>query len=113
MWSFINLLMINWASEVLYHVESGDHGHGDTHSKSAALAPASIYNIEVEEETVVVESNLEDLLAVADVSKGQKYSQSAKLVTNLQMERMEQGHIYIMLSIVTLDQLMVLATLLF
>ncbi len=30
-------LMINWASEVLYHVESGDHGHGDTHSKSAAL----------------------------------------------------------------------------
>ena len=40
-------LMINWASEVLYHVESGDHGHGDTHSKSAALAPASIYNIEV------------------------------------------------------------------
>lgn len=71
-------LMINWASEVLYHVESGDHGHGDTHSKSAALAPASIYNIEVEEETVVVESNLEDLLALADVSKGQKVFSKCK-----------------------------------
>jgi len=71
-------LMINWVSEVLYHVESGDHGHGDTHSKSAALGPASIYNIEVEEETVVVESNLEDLLAVADVSKGQKVFSKCK-----------------------------------
>ena len=65
-------LMINWGAETLYHVESGDSGHGDSHSESASLSPASIYNVVVETETVVVESNLEDLLLVADISKGQK-----------------------------------------
>tara|TARA_B110000967_G_C18757870_1_gene496295 strand:- start:15 stop:611 length:597 start_codon:yes stop_codon:yes gene_type:complete len=71
-------LMINWAAETLYHVESGDSGHGDSHSESASLAPASIYKAEEETETVVVESNLSDLLAVADLAKGQKVYSKCK-----------------------------------
>lgn len=71
-------LMINWGAETLYHVESGDSGHGDSHSESASLSPASIYNVVVETETVVVESNLEDLLLVADISKGQKVFSKCK-----------------------------------
>ena len=27
-------LMINWGAETLYHVESGDSGHGDSHSET-------------------------------------------------------------------------------
>ena len=62
-------LMINWGAETLYHVESGGGGHGEAH---ASVSPASIYKVELETEIVVEKSNLLDLLAAADVTKGQK-----------------------------------------
>lgn len=84
-------LMINWGAETLYHVESGDGGHGEAHT---SVSPASIYKVELETEIIVEKSNLLDLLAAADVAKVKKHFPNVKLVTNLQTAPTELVHIY-------------------
>lgn len=71
-------LMINWAGETLYHVESG--GHGEAH--------AAAYPIEVEETSGSTEAqegpSLEELLAAADADKGAKVFSKCKACHKLE-----------------------------
>jgi cytochrome c len=66
-------LMVNWGAEALYHVESGDGGHGGAHA-SEAVSPASIYKAEVATDTDTAEEkvSITELLASADIEKGKK-----------------------------------------
>jgi cytochrome c len=72
-------LMINWAGETLYHVESGG-GHGEEH--------AAAYIIEVEEASGSAEveegPSLEELMASADAEKGAKVFSKCKACHKLE-----------------------------
>ena len=72
-------LMINWAAETMYHVESGDGGHGEAHA-SDTLAPASIYKASASTEEVATDAGptMAELLASADVAKGSKVFSKCK-----------------------------------
>jgi cytochrome c len=72
-------LLINWTGEVLYHVESGDGGHGEAHA-SDTHAPASIYKAAASEDTAAASEGptMADLLASADVAKGKKVFSKCK-----------------------------------
>lgn len=66
--ALLGLLLISWAAETIYHV--GGSGHGDGHDQMA-------YVIETDDsggDAVVVEAgpSIEELLATADVAKGEK-----------------------------------------
>jgi cytochrome c len=70
-------LLITWTAETLYHVESGDGGHG---AASASVAPASIYKVASSEDTEAVSEgpSMAELLASADVAKGGKVFSKCK-----------------------------------
>lgn len=78
-------LLVNWAGEILYHVESGDgHGaaeaHGDDHGSGAVK---TAYVIEVAEETTAGAAKeegptIEEALASADIEKGAKVFSKCK-----------------------------------
>jgi cytochrome c len=72
-------LLINWTGEVLYHVESGDGGHGEAHA-SESHAPASIYKAEASDtgEAASEGPTMAELLASADVDKGKKVFSKCK-----------------------------------
>lgn len=78
-------LMINWAGETLYHVESGDGGHGGAHA-SETVAPASIYKAEVTSTSDEPEEkvSITELLASADVGKGAKVYSKCKACHKLE-----------------------------
>lgn len=63
-------LLVNWAGESLYHVETEAHG------KETSIAPADIYVAEVVKvkttETSSDEPSFDELLASADITKGAK-----------------------------------------
>ncbi len=79
------LLLTKWGAETIYHVGGDAHGGHGAHSEETVLAG---YPIEVPEETsgAVVEEgpSLEELLAVADLGKGEKVFSKCKACHKLE-----------------------------
>lgn len=78
-------LLVNWAGEILYHVESGSGGHGEAHA-SESVAPASIYKVSdsATTETATEGPTIVELLASADVAKGAKVFSKCKACHKLE-----------------------------
>lgn len=74
-------LLVNWAGELIYHVESGD-AHAEHAEEDGAKKLAGGYIIEVAEETSSDEAaevvDIATLLASADVEKGKKVFSKCK-----------------------------------
>ena len=76
-------LLGNWAAESLYHTGPAGHGHGDEeHAMGYYIATGD--EAPVEEEEVEEGPSFEELLAAADVGKGEKVFSKCKACHKLE-----------------------------